>query len=91
MAPMQTTGQAAVGFVDAMKSQPLALALVVMNFALIGFVYYQSSLFNTQRGENIKVFIDIQKEVQKLLSQCIVPPAAQRSDMPVTVVPMEGG
>ena len=63
--------------VDSLKSQPLALALVVMNFALIGFVYYQSSIFNTQREANVKLFVEVQREVQKLLSQCIIPPPSQ--------------
>jgi hypothetical protein len=67
-------GKAASGFMAVMQGQPLALSLVVMNFALIGFVYFQSSQFNTQRKDNIALFIEIQKEVQKLLSQCIIPP-----------------
>jgi uncharacterized protein (UPF0264 family) len=70
---MENATKAVSGFVGAMKEQPLALALCVMNFALIGFVYYQSSLFNAQRADNVKLFIDVQKEVQKLLSECIVP------------------
>jgi hypothetical protein len=78
MAPIHTTGQAAVGFVDAMKTQPLALALVVMNFALIGFVYYQGATYNTARAENVKLVVAMQTEVQKLLSQCIIPPPPQR-------------
>jgi hypothetical protein len=71
-------GKAASGFMAVMQGQPLALSLVVMNFALIGFVYFQSSQFNTQRKDNIALFIQIQKEVQTLLSQCIIPPPASR-------------
>lgn len=71
-------GKAASGFMAVMQGQPLALSLVVMNFALIGFVYFQSSQFNTQRKDNIALFIEVQKEVQKLLSQCIIPPPAPR-------------
>jgi len=74
----EQAGKAATGFIDAMKGQPLALALVVMNFALIGFTYYQASLFNTQRGDNVRLFVQVQQEVQKLLSQCIVPPPLDR-------------
>jgi len=82
MSPIQSSGQVALSFFDTMKAQPLALALVVMNFALIGFVYFQSSQFNTQRKDNIALFIEIQKEVQKLLSQCIVPPPSSlRGDL----------
>jgi hypothetical protein len=74
-------GKAAGGFMEVMKSQPLSLALVVMNFALIGFVYFQSTQFNSQRVDNIKLFIQVQSEVQKLLSQCIIPPPVQRGDL----------
>jgi hypothetical protein len=37
---MTTGGEAVSGFVDAMKSQPLALALVVMNIALLAVFYF---------------------------------------------------
>lgn len=78
MSPIQATGQAALSFMDALKREPLALALVVMNFALIGFVYFQSVQFNSQRVDNVKLFVQVQGEVQKLLSQCIVPPGSDR-------------
>jgi hypothetical protein len=82
MSPLEETAKVATGFIDTMKTQPLALALCVMNFALIGFIYYQSNQFNTQRQDNVKLFLDVQKEVQKLLSQCIVPPPVnQRGDL----------
>ena len=75
----ENVGKAASGFVDAMKTQPLALALIVISFALCGLLYYQSSLFNSQRADNVKLFVQVQKDVQNLLSQCIVPPPQQRS------------
>jgi len=42
--------KAANTFMSSLRDQPLSLALVVMNFALIGFVYVQGSIFNTQRA-----------------------------------------
>jgi len=75
-------GKAANTFVNSLKEQPLSLALVVMNFALIGFVYIQGNQFNTQRSDNVKLFLDVQREVQKLLSECIVPQRQQRGDLP---------
>jgi len=75
------------GFFGAMKDQPVVLALCVMNFSLIGLLYYQSSLFNTQRQENVKLFIQVQGEVQKLLSQCIVPAPQNRSNMLLKLPP----
>jgi len=78
MNPIKTTGEAAMGFLDAMKGMPLVLALIVVSFALIGLLYYQSSMFNSQRQDNVKLFVQMQAEVQKLLSQCIVPPPQGR-------------
>jgi hypothetical protein len=72
MSPIQATGQAAVGFVDALKSQPLLLVLAVTNFATLGFVYFQANTFSGQRQDNIKLFIEQQVEFNKLLSKCIV-------------------
>lgn len=78
MSPVRGSTEATMGFIDAMKSQPLALALVVMNFALIGFIYIQSSQFTTQRADNVKLFVSAQNEVQKLLAQCVIPPPPTR-------------
>ena len=74
---MLPTGKAVSGFVDAMRGMPLVLALCVMNGALIGFAYYQSHAFNSERKNNIVLMTDMQREAQKLLSQCIVPPSRQ--------------
>jgi hypothetical protein len=71
-------GKVASGVLDVMKSQPLVLGLLLVIFALVGLLYFQSTQFNEQRAENVKLFIGVQGEVQKLLSQCIVPPPAQR-------------
>jgi len=76
--PIELTGKAMSEFITAMAKQPLALALAVISFALILLVYYQSSLFDAQRSANVALFIDIQKETQKLLSQCIVPAPERR-------------
>jgi len=74
MSPVRESAEVAMSFMDSMKTQPLALALVVMNFALIGFIYIQSSQFTTQRADNVKLFVSAQNEVQKLLAQCVIPP-----------------
>jgi hypothetical protein len=74
----EQAGKAVSGYMDIMKANPLGLSLVLMNLSLIGLLYYQSALFNSQRAENVRLFLDVQKEVQKLLSQCIVPPPPDR-------------
>ena len=65
-------------FIEAMHGMPLVLSLCVMNFALLGFLYYQNASFNTQREANVKSFVQVQSEVQKLLSQCAIPQIAPR-------------
>jgi len=67
------SGKIAGSFFDAMRGMPLVLALCVMNFSLIGLAYYQAASFNSQRKSNVQLFVTMQSEVQKLLSQCIVP------------------
>jgi hypothetical protein len=79
MNPIKTTGELAGGFLDAMRGMPLVLALIVVTLSLVGLLYYQSSLFNSQRQDNVKLFVQMQAEVQKLLSQCIVPPPPSRN------------
>lgn len=79
MGAVEEAGKAAGGFMTAMGREPLALALSVICFALIGFMYYQNASFNDQREANVKLFVAMQTEVQKLLSQCIVPAPPGRS------------
>jgi hypothetical protein len=79
---MGEVGKAANTLMSSLREQPLSLALVVMNFALIGFIYVQGKAFNSQRADNVRLFVEVQRDVQKLLSQCIVPPPqGQRSEL----------
>jgi membrane-anchored glycerophosphoryl diester phosphodiesterase (GDPDase) len=70
---MPERGANIASLLDALKAQPLMLGLLLVIFSLIGFVYLQSSQFNQQRADNVKLFVQIQGEVQKLLSQCVIP------------------
>jgi len=78
MGVAEEAGKVAGSVLDVMKAQPLVLGLLLVVFALIGLLYFQSAQFNDQRAENVKLFVSVQGEVQKLLSQCIVPPPAGR-------------
>lgn len=71
----------ATGFMDVFRQQPLALALCILSFALIGLLYLQGTSFTQQRRENVALFVQVQTEVQKLLSQCIIPPPSPRADL----------
>jgi hypothetical protein len=74
---MSEVGQAANTFMDAMKSQPLALALCVMNVALLAIMFYQNKGYTEARQTSLTMILDYQKEMQKLLAQCGSP----RSDI----------
>jgi hypothetical protein len=75
---IEEAGKVAGGFVSALAREPLALSLSVICFALILFMFYQNASFNDQREANVKLFVAMQSEVQKLLSQCIVPAPEKR-------------
>ena len=70
---IEEAGKVASNVLDVMRAQPLVLGLLLVVFALIGFLYMQEAQFNSQRSENVRLFLDVQKETQKILSQCVVP------------------
>jgi hypothetical protein len=70
-------GKVTTGFVDSMKTQPLSLALVVMNLALLGLFYIIATTLAEQRRHEIDALHQEQKETRELLSRCVVP---QRPD-----------
>ena len=67
--PAEEVGKVATGFVDAMKGQPLALALAVMNLALLGIVFYIAHAAH----ENHATDLQAQRELSQLLARCVVP------------------
>jgi cytoskeletal protein RodZ len=74
---IQATGEAAKGVITGLSQQPIVLALVVISLMLSGLLYYQAHMFSSQRQANVQMFVEVQKEVQKLLSSCIVPAPRQ--------------
>lgn len=62
--------KAAGTFLDIMRSQPLSLALVVMNLALIGFLYYEHANINNERKGELDLLYQNRQEVALLLAQC---------------------
>lgn len=70
---IQGATQVAGGFVEALKREPLSLALVLMNLALLLFFYVLLDRVATQRKDEIALLYSDHKEVRELLSKCIVP------------------
>jgi len=74
----EEAGKIASGFMEAMKSQPLALALVIMNMALLGFFWFILEKVAENHRNDMKLIFDEQKEVRELLTRCIAPKASSR-------------
>jgi len=68
--PLEEGAKVASSFMEAMKSQPLALALVACNLTLLALFFYVSSWAGSNRSNEFKAIMEMQKEVQKLLYNC---------------------
>jgi hypothetical protein len=64
-------GRTARSFVDALKEQPLSLALVVMNFALVAFLFYSGAQQLAQRQWTTDNIINWQKGTDALMANCV--------------------
>ena len=61
-----TTGETVTGVVDALKTQPLALALVIMNIALLALFYV---IIRSAEARQIRI-VEQQKQLVELLAHC---------------------
>jgi hypothetical protein len=58
-------------FFDALKSQPLSLALVVMNFMLLLWLFYSGHSALTQRQETTRLIVAWQERTDQLMASCV--------------------
>jgi hypothetical protein len=58
------SAKAVGGFFDIMRGNPLALALVIMNFALLGYMFWSGK-------ETLGMAYKSQTDTQVLLDKCI--------------------
>lgn len=63
-------GEVAKTFVDSLKDQPLSLALVVMNLALLGMLYYQGSAHAKEHADELTLMYQNRRETAVLLARC---------------------
>ena len=75
----EEVGKVAGGFVSSLKDQPLSLALVVMNLAMLVFFYFLLNTVATQREREITQLHQEQREVREMLGKCIIPEHDRRS------------
>jgi hypothetical protein len=65
--------QVAGGLIDALKGQPLSLALVVMNLCLLGYLYYEGVQAHTERQREMELLYENRKSMADLLFRCVPP------------------
>ena len=71
--PVEAGVQITTGFMDALKREPLSLALVVMNLCLLLFFYVVLTTVAAQRKSEIELLYADKKDVRELLAKCVVP------------------
>lgn len=72
--PAEEAGKVASGIVESFKQQPLSLALVIMNLALLAFFWQILTTVALQRKTEMEAVHKSEAEIRTLLSKCVVPP-----------------
>ena len=68
-------GETARSAISVFSSQPFTLALIIMNLALLGFLYIYTIHAEDERKESLRLLYDNRKYVGDILSKCYpVPP-----------------
>ena len=65
MSPIAETGKAVGSFFEVMRTNPLSLALVIMNFALLGYMFWSGK-------QTMELVYKSQFDSQQLLAKCIL-------------------
>lgn len=69
----EEAGQTARSVIEALKSNPATLALIVANTAMLIFIFYALAKGAEFRDTMIKQNFEYQREVSQLLARCVVP------------------
>jgi hypothetical protein len=70
-APESERGKQLGAFLGIMREQPLSLALVVMNFVLLGYLFYSGSSAMSQRQETTGMIVKWQQDTDRLMASCV--------------------
>lgn len=73
MGAIEETSKAAGSFMEIMKSQPLSLALVIMNILLLALLWSVYRSADEARAAEMSLIFKAQSDMQLLLSRCVVP------------------
>jgi len=68
---VEEVGKVATGFMDSMKAQPLALAMIVLNLCFLVFFWFVFSKAAEYSHEREQLSLNAQKELREGLLQCV--------------------
>lgn len=71
--PSEEIGQTARSMVDAFKSNPVMLGMVLIILAQVGLIFYITNKANASRDNQFQLMLTAQGQVQELLARCVVP------------------
>jgi hypothetical protein len=63
----------AISFIEALKREPISLALVLMNICLLVFFYFWLTSWTAQQARELDLIYADKKEVREMMARCIVP------------------
>ena len=64
-------GETARSIVAVMKDSPLLLSLVIINFALVAFMFYTNNQVLQQRQSALNQIVEWQKSTDTLMANCV--------------------
>jgi hypothetical protein len=76
----------ATGAIDALRSQPLLLGVLLLNLLIFVIIFYAVQTNRAAQHEIAKLLIEQNAKAADLLSRCVVPP---RVNLPVPAVPLK--
>lgn len=71
---LHEAGETARSFIGNFREQPFLLAMVLMNLAMLGFLYYDGIAHNADRRHQLELLYENRKYVGDLLIKCHLPP-----------------
>jgi hypothetical protein len=68
--PIGEAGATARSLINGLSSSPLVLALVVIDLATLGLLYWQGTLGESERRTSLELLYKNRSEVSQLLAKC---------------------
>jgi len=91
--PLETAGKVVTHAVDAMKSSPLAIALLIVNIGFLGFAGYVLGHVAANAGERNKSQLELITTLVKDIRDCRQPRATRKNNgrsSDYTTIPVQG-